>query len=135
MSSGEFWMKLAAGAVVVLLVLAAMGYGVAGLGVKRGQSEYTGHVVDVVEDRGVVFTPSWANMKTSPRSSDIQSFCITPAREDELVPKFYEAMKDGGRYTVTYERPLWVSPSTCRNEDAIVTDIQPVNSTEAGVDE
>lgn len=113
---------------VVLLVVGAGIYGSMGLGQQRAESQYTGHVVDVVEDKGYILTPTWVNMKTDPRSSDQQSYCIKPEDQDELLPKFYAAMESGDRYTVTYERPLWVSPNHCKDGDAIITGIEKVNN-------
>lgn len=118
-------------ALVLIALIVGSVYLVKGFGEKRGQSEYTGHVVDVVEDKGVIFSPTWVNMKTNPRSSDIQSYCILPSDEEELLPKFYTAMEDGDRYTVEYQRPLYVNPHQCRNSDAIITDIRAVNQTES----
>lgn len=130
MSKKELAKNIAFWGVIILvsvLILSVIIYGALGVGERRGQSQYTGHVVDVVEDKGLILQPTWTNMKTDPRSSDIQSYCITPDREDELLPKFYNAMEDGDRYTVTYHRPLWVNPNHCDSGDAIITDIQPVN--------
>lgn len=115
-------------AILGVVLLGALGfYGLAGLGDQRAESEYTGHVIDVVEDKGVIFRPSWVNMKTNPRSSDVQKYCIHPSDEDELLPEFYEAMEQGHRVTVTYSRPLWVSPNDCPSGTAIIQDIRVVN--------
>lgn len=119
-------------AITAIIVVALLAYGVMGLASSRGESEYTGHVVDVVEDKGVVFRPTWANMKTSPRSSDIQQYCIHPDDEERLEEEFYAAMEGGERVTVTYSRPLWVSPSECPQDTSIIRDIRPANATGAG---
>lgn len=116
--------------VIILSLIAGVIVLFNGLGSKRGQSQYTGHVVDVAEDKGVVFTPDWAVMKTDPRSSDKQTFCIRPEDGSELLPQFYSAMESGDRFTVTYHRPLFVWPDTCRSQDAIVTDIRAVNASQ-----
>lgn len=118
------------GIAAILVAAAVLTYAIIGIGSARAQSEYTGHVVDVVEDKGLIFRPSWVNMKTDPRSSDIQRFCIHPRDEERLLPKFYDAMESGDRHTITYSRPVWVSPQDCPSNAAIISDISPVNKTE-----
>lgn len=107
-----------------ILLLALFFHAIGGVSSARAESEYTGHVVDVVEDKGIVYRPSWVNMKTSPRSSDIQQYCIHPDDEARLLPKFYEAMEGGYRVTVTYSRPVWVSPFDCPSGTSIIQDIR-----------
>lgn len=125
-SMGKWAVRIA---VVIALILAAWGLFYAGNGVGeiRGESQYTGHVIDVVEDKGLIFRPNWINMKTNPRSSDIQSYCIRPSDENSLLPQMYEAMEQGHRVTVSYSRPLWVNPHTCRSSDAILHSVEVVN--------
>lgn len=123
------WAKIVALCIVVTVVLLAIIVALTGFGSIRGQSEYTGHVVDVVEDKGVVFRPTWVNMKTDPRSSDIQQYCVLPDDEREILPEFYDAMESGDRVTVTYERPLWVNPNDCNGSQSIITDVRYANET------
>lgn len=118
-------------AIAAIIFIGLLIYGMMGISTSRAESQYTGHVVDVVEDKGIIFRPSWINMKTDPRSSDIQQFCIHPDDEDELLDDMYSAMESGDRYTITYSRPLWVSPHDCAGGQAIVHSIRPANSTSA----
>ena len=122
----ELWKKAALGLVGVI-VLALIVYGFLGLGSARAESQYTGVVVDVVEDKGIVFRPSWVNMKPNARSSDIQEYCIHPQRSEGLTDRLYSASEQGVRVTVTYERPLWVSPAQCEPGQPILTGVTPVN--------
>jgi len=117
--------------IAVVVALSLLVFGLAGLGSARADSEYTGNVVDVVEDKGMLIRPSWVNMKTDARSSDIQQYCL---REDDeqLKQQFYTSMKSGDRVTVSYSRPLWVSPLECDSGHAIVHDIEAVNGTIGG---
>jgi len=112
----------------IIIAVGLLAYGVMGSGTPRGESEYTGVVVDVVEDKGLAFRPSWVNMKTNSRSSDVQQYCLAD-EDSEMIDRFYSAMDSGQRVTVSYSRPFWVSPDQCKSGQSIIHDVQAVNGT------
>lgn len=120
--------KGAAALLAVMLVTAGF-YGLLGIGSQRGESQYTGYVVDVVDDKGIVFKPSWVNVKTHPRSSSHEQFCILTEDKDDFLPVLRDALHEGHRVSITYERPLWVDPKECDQTHSIVTGVTVVNET------
>lgn len=121
-----FWLSVAVACIVVFSLFAFV---LSGTGSMRSQSTYTGYTVDVVEDKGLIFRPTWVNVKTHPRSSSHERFCILPRDEAAHLPTFRQALRDGARVEITYHRPLWVYPGDCSSDMAIVDDVTVVNST------
>lgn len=83
----------------------------------RGESTYTGYVVDTEIDRGIVFRTSQVYLKTHPRSSAVEAFCLN---SDDLEQKAQDYLNDEQKVTVTYSRPLWVNPMNCEGGLSIV---------------
>lgn len=109
---------------LIAIVIVSLVYGFAGYTTPRGESQYTGQVVDVVEDKGLIFKPTYVNMKTHRRSSTHEKFCILDQNREEQLSKLYNALENGDRVTVTYSAPAWVRPSKCGAESmAIVRSI------------
>lgn len=110
------------GIVVVAVILAALTL-LAGLGSERHESQYSGQVVDVENQKGLILQTSQAKLKTDSRSSQHETFCIHPDNREQLDP-LQKALRDGDRVTITYERPRYVPVWTCQQETSIITDIE-----------
>lgn len=111
---------------VVLVVVVVVLYGFylfLGVSHARGDSQYTGVVVDVEEDSGYIWKTTEVHIRTSEYSSETETFCVHPTNEDEQVPTFRQALKDGERVTVTYNRPLYVPRQECQAGLSIVQNV------------
>lgn len=67
-------------------------------------------MVDTEIDKGLVFRTSQVHLKTHPRSSTVEEFCL-PTTDLEQQAQGYLTQEQ--KVTVTYSRPLWVNPMTC----------------------
>lgn len=83
----------------------------------RGESTYTGYVVDTEIDKGLIFRTSQVKMKTHPRSSAVEAFCLPT---EEFEEQAIQSLQDQEPVTVTYSRPLWVNPMQCDGGLSIV---------------
>lgn len=120
------FVAMAAFVLIVVALIIGMFFG---LGTARAPSDYSGHVVDVELDKGMVFRTSQAHLKTHRRSSEGEVFCIPQEREDELGDKLRTAMREGHRVTIEYSRPYIVSPWHCDATTSVIRDIEVVNET------
>lgn len=113
---------VAIAAVVVLVVAAVAGF--AGFAEQRGESTYSGVVVDFENERGFVFKTTQAHLKTNPESSSGETFCVHPENRDRQVEVLREAARDGSVVTVTYSRPYFVPPWECESGISIIRDVE-----------
>jgi len=107
----------------LLIVLAVLFVGAVAVGVDapRGESTYTGVVVDVEVEKGIPATTQ-AHLKTDPQASSSESFCVLPDN-DEHLETLRTAARNGSRVTVTYERPLFVPFWTCERGLSYITEM------------
>lgn len=118
-------------AAVVVIVAFGVGMTVlAGLSSQRGESTYTGQVVDVEVEKGVVFQTTQGKLKTHRRSSTVETFCVHPSNHDDQVPKLKQALERGDRVRITYSRPLYVSIWDCEAGTSIIRDVEVMNESD-----
>jgi hypothetical protein len=103
---------------------------VLGFGSMRGESTYTGYVVDAEIDKGLIFRTSTVHMKTHPRSSAVEEFCLPTGEFEEEAE---QALQDQEPVSVTYSRPLWVNPMTCDGGLSIVQSFGEAEEVGSGV--
>jgi hypothetical protein len=115
-------LKLIGGAIAVALAILIVMALVAGIGAVRHESQYTGQVVDIENEKGIILQTSQAHLKTDSRSSEHETFCIHPDNREQLEP-LRQTLRDGQRVTITYERPMYVPVWTCQSGTSIITDI------------
>ncbi|WP_042666111.1 hypothetical protein [Haloferax sp. ATB1] len=121
---------IAAGLAVLFVLLFTIALPVsyaAGVGSARAPSDYGGYVVDVEEDRGMLLRTTQIKMKTHPRSSSVETFCVVDG-DDEKLATARSALRNESRVTVEYHRPLWVPPWECQPGTSLVDDVEVVNS-------
>ena len=116
MSDWEFGIVI----IVIAGVLLFSVFGFFGFGQARGESTYTGYIVDTEIDRGYIFRTSTAHMKTHFRSSAVESFCL---QTEELEQRAKELQAAEKKVRITYSRPLWVSPAQCDGGLSLIKDI------------
>lgn len=116
------WMVL--GFLVLGLIAISMITGYLGIGEPRGDSTYTGTVVDVEHNRGFIFRTSQVMVKTDQRSSVAEEFCLPT---EEKVQKAKEFLSSGDQITVQYNRPLYVNPFTCDSSLSVVRSMEVKN--------
>lgn len=98
---------------VVLIAVIIVGWAAFGISQVRSPSVYTGQVVDIEVDKGILFRTSQVHLKTHLRSSDSQTFCIHPDNQDEQVQILRDALRNESRVSIEYSRPLWVPINDC----------------------
>lgn len=125
---------LLVGVAALAITLVVSGVLISGFGSSRAESQYTGQVVDIENEKGVVLQTTQANLKTNPRSSEHETFCIHPDNREQLQP-LRESLRNGQRVTITYDRPLYVPVWTCKGGTSIITDIEVSNQTEVQADD
>lgn len=108
----------------VLLFVGTVAASTLGVSSARGESQYTGVVVDVEEDKGLVFRTSQAHVRTDERASQTETFCVHPDSKEEQIPDLRSALNDQTRVTITYERPRVVPIWTCESGTSIITNIE-----------
>lgn len=108
---------------MLLLIVGAIA-GVLGLDSMRAPSEYTGQVIDVEHNKGIVFRTTQLRMKTHVRSSEIETFCIHERNMPGQLEDARQALATGERIRVEYERPLFVWVGECKPGTSIVTNIE-----------
>jgi hypothetical protein len=60
-------------------------------------------------------------LKTHPRSSAVEEFCLTNNKMEKQAKQF---LRDEQKITVTYSRPLWVNPFKCEATLSIAKSFQ-----------
>jgi len=109
----------------VVLLLFIVGGAVAtqifGVGTPRGQSTYTGYVVDAEIDKGIVFRPSTIHLKTDQQASSVEEFCLVNKEQED---KARQLSRNQTQVTVTYSRPLAVPIWKCQSGLSIVESIE-----------
>lgn len=95
--------------------------GYLGVGEPRGESTYTGYVVDVEHDRGYIFRTSQLMIKTDTESSIAETFCLNSEQDVENAKTYLE---DQEKIQVEYSRPLWVNPFQCQSGLSIVNNME-----------
>lgn len=111
-------------AIVVLAgVLLFSVFGFFGFGQARGESTYTGYIVDTEIDRGYIFRTSTAHLKTHFRSSAHEAFCLPT---DKMAQRAKELQAAEQKVQITYSRPVWVSPATCDGGLSLIREINAV---------
>ena len=68
-------------------------------------------------DKGLIFRTSQVHLKTHPRSSAVEEFCLVNEQQEQ---KAEEYLRNQQKVTVTYSRPFWVNPFTCEGGLSIV---------------
>lgn len=106
---------------IVVVALAAAGHH-AGVDTPRGESEYTGYVVDVEHNKGLVLKTTQVHMKTQPRSSSKETFCVMDKKTDHLQA-LRNALTNQSRVTISYSRPVYVSRFNCNPGLSIVRNV------------
>lgn len=119
----RFLARAAVYGLAILLVVFVVGSLGAGLGDKRSESAYTGNVVDIENERGLLFVTTQVHVKTDRRSSKAETFCVHPDNRDQLVT-LREGLHTDSRVTITYERPRYVPVWTCEQGTSIITDVE-----------
>ncbi|WP_276273626.1 hypothetical protein [Haloarcula litorea] len=74
-------------------------------------------MVDTEIDKGFIFRTSQVHLKTHPRSSAVEEFCLVSDKQEQKAEQY---LRNQQKVTVTYSRPLWVSPFTCDAQLSIV---------------
>lgn len=118
------WMILG-GLFLAFVVISAVG-GITGLGTPRGESVYTGYVVDVEDDKGLIFRTSQALVKTDQESSVAEQFCLDDESDVEAAKEF---LQNGEKVDIEYSRGVWVNPFDCQSELSVTNSIEPANTT------
>lgn len=95
-----------------------------GAGTPRGESQYTGVVVDTEYESGLIFKNTIVHLKTNPRSSESEKFCVAIPEDSGLYDDLNEALRNGTRVTVTYSRGYYESPSTCFSDHSMVRAVE-----------
>ena len=116
MSEGKVWL----GILALLVVLYVIGQ--AGFGDARGESLYTGYVVDTEVDKGVIFRTTTVHLKTNLDASSVESFCVKPEPEEDLLENLQEHQRNQDKVQIEYSRPYWVSPFGCSSGLSLVRD-------------
>lgn len=109
---------------VAVVVVALLLYGFLGLSATRGASTYTGQVVDIEHEKGLFLKTSQVHLKTNLESSEAETFCVHPSEVDEHLPILRRALRNNQQVTISYSRPLWVSPSECQSGLSMVDDVE-----------
>lgn len=108
----------------VLLILAVVVGSLGGVSAARGESAYTGQVVDLENERGLVFQTTQVHLKTDSQASSSEVFCVHPDSRDEHFDELREAASSGDRVTITYSRPYVVPIWQCQSGTSIVRDVE-----------
>lgn len=128
----EVWFPLSIllGAVILLVLIFPP---LTGIGQMRAPSDYTGQVVDVEHNKGIIWRTSQLKMKTHRRSSAVETFCLHPKNHEEQLSVVREALRQGYRVQVEYSRPLIVPIWECKTGTSIVRDVEIIsNTTQSG---
>ena len=114
---------------LALVVGLAASAGCLGMATPRSESTYTGYVVDVEYEKGLLFKNTQIHLKTHPRSSAVENFCVIIPEDEQFVQTARDALIDQQRVAVTYERPFYVNPGQCAGGSSLVKDIEVLNQT------
>lgn len=113
---------LISGVIFVLFVGGSIIVG--GVGDQRATSQYTGEVVDLENERGVLLRTTQVHLKTDAQASSSETFCVIDENRDEQLPVLRDAARNGHTVTVTYERPLYVPLWECEKDTSIIRDVE-----------
>lgn len=102
---------------IAVVLIGAFVFTSMGFGSARGESTYTGYVVDTEIDKGLIFRTSQVHLKTHPRSSSGEEFCLTTEQHEQEAKEYLQNQQ---KVTVTYSRPLWVSPFSCEAQLSVL---------------
>jgi len=111
---------------VALVTVAVLIPTVFGFGTPIGDSTYTGVVVDVQHEEGLVWQTSQVVAKSNAEASDQQAFCMVNPSDSGLLEKSRNTLNDGERVKIQYHRPLWIPLWECPNGALIMDDIEPI---------
>lgn len=130
MSRGDllFFGVVGLGVAFVAFLLIGLFAAFIGFGTPIGDSTYTGIVVDVQHEEGLVWKTSQVVAKTNPQASDEQVFCMMDPTESGLLDKSLDELGQGDRVQISYHRPLWIPLWECPRGALIMDDIAPINS-------
>lgn len=95
-----------------------------GVGTPRGESQYTGVVVDTEYESGFVFKNTIIHLKTNPRSSESETFCIAIPDDQAMYEQLNDALRNGTRVTVTYSRGIVENPFDCMMDHSLVRSVE-----------
>jgi len=96
-----------------------------GFGAPR-EGTYTGNVVDV-STQGWIWKVSEVELRTSPESSETESFCIPQtAHGEQLREELKQALESGQRVQISYDQGMFNPPWKCDPMNA------PIDSVETG---
>jgi len=109
---------------LLVIVGVALGFAVVGLGTPIGESTYTGQIVNAQSDKGVFFKVDTVAARTGDDASVDEEFCVL---DESLLEESKPFVGTGERVEITYERPLWLSPTKCEGDSVIMTDVQIAN--------
>jgi len=119
--------SLVIGVVLLVVVIVALSIAsAAGFGTPIGDSTYTGVVVDVQHEEGLVWQTSQVVAKSNAEASDQQTFCMMNPVDSGLLEKSRNTLNDGERVKIQYHRPLWIPLWECPNGALIMDDIEPI---------
>lgn len=114
---------------LAIIALIAVAFAMPGTGTPRESSTYTGYVVDVEYEKGYIFENTKVLMKTHPRSSEHEEFCVIVPDDREIVETARTALVNQTRVTVEYSRPLYVNPMHCFYDHSLVRTMETANGT------
>lgn len=115
---------LVGGSIALMAVIALIWVPVAGVDEVRGESSYTGQVVDVEYEKGMLLQTTQLKVKTDRRSSSHETFCIRIPEDEQHVQTARRALEEGDRVEITYSRPLYVGVWECAQGTSIVQEIE-----------
>lgn len=98
--------------------------GCMGLGTPRGESTYTGYVVDNEHEKGIIFRNSKIKLKTDPKSGTSEEFYIRTPEDQEMYDEAARALQEQKRVTVSYERSFFENPTDAFGEASVVVDLE-----------
>lgn len=104
---------IAKGLGVLVLFVAMLSVGAAFLHQPIESGQYTGRVMEVEYETGLVVQTTTTYLKTGPESSRFESLCVPNAPTNPLTAQLREAARNRIAVTVTYDTPLIVPPWDC----------------------
>jgi hypothetical protein len=105
---------------IILLILAVLGFGI-----PVAESNYSGDVADIQDNRGIIWETSSVEIKTDSEATEPVTFCIAPGDTSEFIPMLRYAQEENLRVTVTYDRGYFEPPWKCgKGSDRVLTDVE-----------
>lgn len=115
--------------ITIFITAVIVGGLLAGLAPPTEESTYTGYVVDAEVDRGFIFRTTTIHMKTHPRSSVLERFCVLESNENSQLDQLRQSLYDQTRLRITYTRPAYVGIWDCNAHTTIIENIEIANKT------